>query len=58
MDQKELRKIKKEYAKKFLLENPDLDKDKALLKLMGEFNMSRRYTKEILDVAIMENAEI
>jgi len=50
----ELRRIKKEFAIKFLKENKEMNKKKVLLKLMSEFNMSKRYTKEILEMAEME----
>lgn len=46
----ELRKSKKEYA--MTLVRGEFDYEKILLQLMFEFNMSKRYTKEILDAAI------
>jgi hypothetical protein len=50
----EERRVKKEFAKKIIKENPQLSEKELLIKLMGEFNMSRRYTKEYLDVALFE----
>jgi hypothetical protein len=48
------RKLKKEFAIKVIRENPELNKKDLLLKLMGEFNMSQRYTQEIINVAQFE----
>jgi hypothetical protein len=51
MDKRGLtRKIKKEYA--MTLVQGEFDYNKVLLQLMFEFDMSKRYTKEILDAAI------
>jgi hypothetical protein len=48
----ELRKTKKEYAIKLIREG--FDKEKLLPRLMAEFNMSKRYTQEIIDAAQYE----
>lgn len=48
----ELRKSKKEFAIELL--NKGMNKDELILRLMAEFNMSKRYVKEIIDAAEYE----
>ena len=50
----EERRLKKEYAIKVIKENPEISKMDLLFRLMAEFNMSRRYTQEVIDAAQYE----
>ncbi len=48
------RRIKNDWAVKVVKKYKKLTYKELLIKLMRDFNMSRRYTKEVLDVALCE----
>ena len=48
------RRIKNDWAIKVVKKYKKLTYKELLIKLMRDFNMSRRYTKEVLDVALCE----